>query len=284
MIVNNEAPVIERCLASVRPWVDYWVIVDTGSTDGTQARVRKAMEGMPGELHERPWKDFSHNRNEALQLARPQADYLLFIDADEQLTVPASFTWPTLTANGYYLTCRMAGVEYQRNGLIATRLDWRWIGVLHEYLYAPHAQPWQQLPGLAIDVSHDGARARDPSTYLKDAALLEQALKDEPDNTRYAFYLAQSYRDANQYEAALAQFQALGLEPGAVLAEGAVIHRRRRHPGRARLFQPACRRVIGSNQHRTRRVIPGHRVHQRHHIRATPGNQDGDALHSRRPL
>ena len=207
MIVKNEAPVIERCLASVRPWVDYWVIVDTGSTDGTQARVRKAMEGMPGELHERPWKDFSHNRNEALQLARPQADYLLFIDADEQLTVPASFTWPTLTANGYYLTCRMAGVEYQRNGLIATRLDWRWIGVLHEYLYAPHAQPWQQLPGLAIDVSHDGARARDPSTYLKDAALLEQALKDEPDNTRYAFYLAQSYRDANQYEAALAQYQ-----------------------------------------------------------------------------
>lgn len=54
----------------------------------------------------------SHNRNEALQLARPQADYLLFIDADEQLTVPASFTWPTLTANGYYLTCRSAGVEY----------------------------------------------------------------------------------------------------------------------------------------------------------------------------
>ncbi|WP_395027842.1 glycosyltransferase family 2 protein [Comamonas odontotermitis] len=207
MIVKNETPVIERCLASVRPWIDYWVIVDTGSIDGTQALVHKAMEGVPGELHERPWKDFGHNRNEALQLARPQADYLLFIDADEQLTVPAGFTWPRLTADGYYLTCRMDGLEYQRNGLIATDVDWRWMGVLHEYLDAPHAQPWQLLHGPAIDVSHDGARARDPSTYLKDAALLEKALKNEPDNIRYVFYLAQSYRDARQHEASLAQYQ-----------------------------------------------------------------------------
>ena len=36
MIVKNEAPVIGRCLASVLPFVDRWVIVDTGSTDGTQ--------------------------------------------------------------------------------------------------------------------------------------------------------------------------------------------------------------------------------------------------------
>ena len=58
MIVKNEAPVIERCLASVRPWVDYWVIVDTGSTrwhagpgaqgDGGYARraARTPLEGL----------------------------------------------------------------------------------------------------------------------------------------------------------------------------------------------------------------------------------------------
>lgn len=88
MIVKNEAPVIARCLASVKPWVDHWVIVDTGSSDGTQDLVRQCMEGVPGSLHERPWVDFAHNRNEALELARPHGDYLLFIDADEQLRVP----------------------------------------------------------------------------------------------------------------------------------------------------------------------------------------------------
>ena len=207
MIVRNEAPVIERCLASVKPWVDHWVIVDTGSTDGTQALVRRAMAGVAGELHERPWRNFAHNRNEALQLARARADHLLFIDADEQLAVPAGFSWPALTADGYFLTCRMAGTEYQRNALVATRRDWRWVGVLHEYLSADGAQPWQQLPGPVIEVSHDGARARDPGTYLKDIAVLEQALRDEPDNTRYVYYLAQSYRDAGQHAASLAQYQ-----------------------------------------------------------------------------
>ena len=76
MIVKDEARVIERCLASVLPLIDYWVIVDTGSTDGTQEKIRKFFEnvGIPGELHERPWKDFGHNRSEALELARSKAD------------------------------------------------------------------------------------------------------------------------------------------------------------------------------------------------------------------
>ena len=73
MIVKNEAAVIARCLASVRPIIDYWVIVDTGSTDGTQDAIRAFLADLPGELHERPWRDFAHNRTEALDLARPHA-------------------------------------------------------------------------------------------------------------------------------------------------------------------------------------------------------------------
>ena len=180
MIVKNEAPVIARCLASVKPWVDHWVIVDTGSSDGTQDLVRQCMEGVPGSLHERPWVDFAHNRNEALELARPHGDYLLFIDADEQLRVPEGFAWPALEADGCMLSCHMAGTEYQRNALIATRVDWRWEGVLHEYLTAPAHQAWQMLAGPYIDVSHDGARARDPQTYLRDIAVLERPCASSP--------------------------------------------------------------------------------------------------------
>ena len=79
MIVKNEAHVIERCLASARPLIDAWCIVDTGSSDGTQGTIRALMAGIPGTLHERPWKNFGHNRTEALQLAHAQGcDYLHF--------------------------------------------------------------------------------------------------------------------------------------------------------------------------------------------------------------
>jgi tetratricopeptide (TPR) repeat protein len=43
--------------------------------------------------------------------------------------------------------------------------------------------------------------------YSNDAKILEDALVKEPDNERYMFYLAQSYRDANQLEKAIESYQ-----------------------------------------------------------------------------
>lgn len=201
MIVKNEAPVIERCLASVRPWIDSWCIVDTGSTDGTQDLTLKALQGLPGRLHARRWQDFAHNRSEALELARPHGDYLLFIDADETLAVPGGFRWPRLQADGYRLDCEYANLRYARCALAATHIPWFWRGVLHEYLDCEQPHAWQALPGPRILVNHDGARARDPQTYLRDVEVLERALQAEPGNARYLFYLAQSLHDAGQLEA-----------------------------------------------------------------------------------
>lgn len=43
MIVKNEASSIERVLRNALPFMDQWMILDTGSTDGTQ--VSLAMQG-----------------------------------------------------------------------------------------------------------------------------------------------------------------------------------------------------------------------------------------------
>ena len=94
MIVKNEAPVIRRCLESVRPIIDYWVIVDTGSTDGTQDIIRDYLRDVPGELHERLGGISRITAPRRLSSARP-GDYSLIIDADDALEIPQAFPFPT---------------------------------------------------------------------------------------------------------------------------------------------------------------------------------------------
>ena len=79
---------------SVTPLIDSWVIVDTGSTDGTQKIIREYLKDIPGNLYERPWVNFSHNRNEALELAKGKADYILFMDADDKLSFQSPVQTP----------------------------------------------------------------------------------------------------------------------------------------------------------------------------------------------
>lgn len=207
MIVKNESKVIKRCLESVRPMIDYWVIVDTGSDDGTQEMIKEYMADIPGELYERPWKNFGHNRNEALQLAKGKGEYVLFIDADETLQYEKDFKCPPLTKDFYFITTEYGGTNYHRVQLIRNALDWKWIGVLHEAVDCSNAASSDVLKGVINFVRSDGDRSQDPKKYHKDAELLEAALKEEPHNSRYAFYLAQSYKDAGEYEKAIEKYK-----------------------------------------------------------------------------
>lgn len=208
MIVKNESKVIERCLASVKPIIDYWVIVDTGSTDKTQEIIKNFLKEIPGELHEKSWKNFEHNRNEALMLAKNKADYLLLMDADETLKFDHDFKMPRLTLGCYNSSILLAGcLQYDRPLLIKNSLPWKWEGVLHEYLDCPQRFSSDRLPNMQKIASPDGVRSQDPLKYQKDAQMLEKALNDDPTNSRYVFYLAQSYKDFGDYLSALKNYE-----------------------------------------------------------------------------
>lgn len=207
MIVKDESEIICRCLDSVKGLIDYWVIVDTGSTDQTQKIIQEHMKDIPGELHERPWIDFAFNRNEALQLAQGKADYVLIIDADEELQFSKNFKKPKLDKDFYYIKTSYANLSYCRTQLINNHLNWRWEGVVHEAIDCKQAHTHETLLDVVNFVRTDGARSKDNQKYQKDALLFEKALLSDPDNKRNIFYLAQSYRDAEMHEEAMKNYQ-----------------------------------------------------------------------------
>ena len=214
MIVKNETHIIKECFDTVYKNIDYWVIVDTGSTDGTQELIKQyfAEKGIPGELHERPWVSFGHNRSEALALCDGKADWAWMIDADDYVDGALSFpTQIVEEVDGFALKFRRQDFAWWRTQIFRTGRGWKYFGVLHEYPSLEGKQPSiAKLEGnYAIVARTMGARNLNITPvekYKKDAELLEKALIDEPTNVRYQFYLAQSYFDSQQWDKAEAAY------------------------------------------------------------------------------
>jgi tetratricopeptide (TPR) repeat protein len=127
------------------------------------------------------------------------------------LEVPPGFAWPELVADQYRLLHRHRAspeTAWELGTLVKSSLPWRYEGVLHEVIVcdAPHREV--SLRGPVVWGHFDSARNADPiAKYAADARLLEVALAEDPTNARYAFYLAQSYRDCGKLEQALAAYE-----------------------------------------------------------------------------
>jgi len=206
MIVKNESHIIHECLNSIYKYIDYWVISDTGSTDGTQDIIKNffAEKGIPGELHQDEWKNFGHNRTVALRHCDDKCDYIWMIDADDRVEGTFAFP-PEMTADGYVVRMGREDFSWWRTQIFRMDAKWEYKGVLHEY-----PAPQKENPMLVkiegkynINARTLGARnvgITPIEKYKRDAETLEKALIDEPANTRYQFYLAQSYFDSQQWE------------------------------------------------------------------------------------
>jgi tetratricopeptide (TPR) repeat protein len=200
MIVRDEVANLERCLRAIADHIACWVICDTGSTDGTQDFISTFFSNcnIPGELHNFTFHNFEQARNAALDFAYKAAfvyDYLLLTDADMELFVEDSSFREALEAPGYRVVQRTkSGLTYWNTRLVRRDVEARYHGVTHEYLDVPGGV--KELHGLWYKDHASGSNRVDK--FERDIKLLLDGLQQKPDNTRYWFYLAQSYRDAGQ--------------------------------------------------------------------------------------
>jgi glycosyltransferase involved in cell wall biosynthesis/predicted O-methyltransferase YrrM len=213
MIVKNESKVILRCLESVRPIVDYVLIEDTGSTDGTQAIIREWLDqvGLPGEVYDEPWRDFAYNRSHALAQLRgnKRVDYALVLDADDYIVFEPNFDVAafknSLSSDIYDAEERNGPIRYRRGHICSNRHAFRYRGVLHEFMDPPpDAITRGDATGFYIVSTREGARSQNPNKYRKDAEILKKALETEQDpslRSRYTFYLARSYEHEEKEQA-----------------------------------------------------------------------------------
>ncbi|WP_235192392.1 tetratricopeptide repeat-containing glycosyltransferase [Mycobacterium asiaticum] len=209
MIVRNEAAIIRETLDNIAQYISAWVIVDTGSNDGTQDIVRDHMAhlGIPGELHERPWRNFGHNRSEALTLAQGHGDYIWVLDADDK--VMGDLDFGELGKDLYQLRYGQVTDIFWRPNLFRDGLPVRYEGVVHEYVMVDSDFSHDRLDGdYFIDSRRLGARNLNPQhKYESDRDLLLAELERNPEDARSVFYLAQSYFDLGDFENARKWYQ-----------------------------------------------------------------------------
>jgi glycosyltransferase involved in cell wall biosynthesis len=188
-IAKNEAKHVRRWAESAKD-ADELVIVDTGSTDDT-VKIAKSL-GI--KVYKSKYKKFAFDkaRNEALDHISDDVDYCVSLDLDEILhhgwrekleqsvkeQPNANRFWYT------FINTRLpggsAGQSWARN-LIHKRYGSRWQWPIHEIL-ATDDLVWGTTK---LTQEHLPDRSKPRSSYMP---LLEQAVKDMPEDSRMSFY------------------------------------------------------------------------------------------------
>jgi len=182
---EDDPSLLERSLRSVRPILDYWVVVDTGSGSNGEL-AEQLLSPVPGERHRRDWVDFGHNRSEAAAFAHGKADYLLIWEP--AFTLVRRSALPLLTGDAYRLP-RVDGSDDVARLLRGSRAWW-FEGTTNEVPATNGRHLTAALDALCVRV--------DPNPEIRTARLqrelgvLERDFHDGRDEKRTAMRLAET--------------------------------------------------------------------------------------------
>lgn len=181
MITADEGDRVARCVDSCAGLADTMLVVNTGT------------EPVDGAV-ERPWVSFGHNRTEALELARHNADWLLMLDADMTVQAHPDLTqWlntnPDPNTDAWMVEIIEADITYRLPLLVRGGLEWRYHGVTHEYLDLAGRKT---RPLLGLTVTHHTDGANRATKHERDIELLAAGV--EAGEPRAVYYTAQALK------------------------------------------------------------------------------------------
>jgi len=212
MIVKNESKIITRLLKSVLPLIDSYCICDTGSTDNTIDVIVdffKDNKIQTGKIVQEPFQNFGYNRTYALKqcLGMDNADYILLMDADMILEIEPLFSIDdfknNLVHDVYTIFQGSPNFFYKNTRLVKNIPGISYWGVTHEYVNVPMHCTMHTIPKTELFINDVGDGGCKQDKFLRDIMLLEKGLTENPNNDRYTFYLANSYKDAGQFDNAI---------------------------------------------------------------------------------
>lgn len=208
IIARNEIKFLPGCLESLRGVVDDCVVVDTGSTDGTQA----AASAFGARLFEFTWiDDFAAARNRAL--AEVRADWILYIDADERVRTPdarpiGEFLAPKTSAGAYVRFQPRPGYTfYKEPRLFVNHPDVRFKGQIHEShlpdLLAFAERHRLDIPATPVVIEHLGFEGDQSHKHARNLPLLERETTEHPERAYCWHHLAETLAGLGRLDEAL---------------------------------------------------------------------------------
>lgn len=218
MIVKNEERDLPRALRSIAQIVDRVVILDTGSTDATE-RVARSV-GMPMHFstflsasrqdQSGDWQlwDFSKARNEAIEIAEfaCRADWILWLDADDEVLSPWLLAGAMLKSNADILAVTIASGEHRWTQHRAWRanLGIRFVGRCHEY---PNFGAAEALTLPDCVIRHHADPKPGEGSAQRNLRILLDEWESGIRTTRGAFYIANTYRDLGKWKKAATWYE-----------------------------------------------------------------------------
>jgi len=205
MIVKNESKNVERLFNTLLGIIDCACITDTGSTDNTVSVIQNWFEknSLPVTIHHSIFQNFGHNRTESITFAKqsyPNVDYFLLSDADNTWVQDKNKNFrDQLTEEDHFVTVVSKTYTYLTISFLKADLDWKCIGVTHEYWMKGDRTPNPSrgvIDCLRIEDKEDGGCKQ--NKFTRDEKLLLNGYYSSLTNSvlkhRYAFYLGQTYR------------------------------------------------------------------------------------------
>lgn len=205
MIVKNESKIIERLFNSVINIIDCFCICDTGSTDNTIDVIKNYFneKNIPGKLIIEPFKNFCYNRNFSLKSCIGMSDYVLLMDADMILETYNFDKKILKIADCFGILQGNDSFYFQNLRIVKNNGLYNYVGVTHEYIDYSKDQVVFNLNKSILFIKDVGDGGSKSDKFTRDIKLLTEGIKEDPNNERYHFYLANSYYDLGMYNDAI---------------------------------------------------------------------------------